>query len=636
MVLSGTPNPVGGSHSVPSHSQFNNVNVLGTVPNMSSLINQSFGGEPNSVFPSPGNGHHPGSNIIRAEPDSLSGIGFDASTSFMAMDMGNPSSSGQVPGQQFTIIPYNQMLGDQQWVQQRNSQSLQQGLQQQVPSIRGGFAMEPPVMNDQRGQRQQPQLQPLRNLGPVKPHYSDNSVFLHQQLQQQHQQLLQQQQQQQQQLLRMSQQKRFLQMQQKQHLKSMPQQQNMPPRPLYKPGTCARRLTQYMCQQQHRPEDNNIEFWRRFVTEFFEPKARKKWCVSIYGSGKQPTGVCPQGVWHCEICNQKPGRGFEATAEVLPRLFKIKYESGTLEELLYIDLPREYRNSSGQIVLDYSKAIQESVFENLRVVRDGQLRIVFSPDLKICSWEFCARHHEELIPRRVLIPQVGQLGVTAQKYQNAAQNASSVQNIQNYHNAFVASARQLAKALEVPQVNDLGYSKRYVRCLQISEVVNSMKDLIDYSWETGTGPIESLMNFPRGKNPSVNGMARNSSFNSSSSGAVPALLHQNSMNGRQSSSSTNPSSPYASNPLQMPSSSSSSNIRQVGLAPPVESDSSKPQSSVEKILQNIMVNNGMLHGHDGSVLGSGSVFSGNNSSMDVGFGFQRDGFGYEPNQRSHS
>lgn len=129
----------------------------------------------------------------------------------------------------------------------------------------------------------------------------------------------------------------------------------------------------------------------------------------------------------------------EATVEVLPRLFKIKYESGTLEELLYVDMPREYQNSSGQIILDYAKAIQESVFEQLRVVREGQLRIVFSPDLKvplmnlpflsdnittyralfindflgpfltfgqICSWEFCARRHEELIPRRLLIPQV--------------------------------------------------------------------------------------------------------------------------------------------------------------------------------------------------------------------------------------
>ncbi|CBI19953.3 unnamed protein product, partial [Vitis vinifera] len=310
------------------------------------------------------------------------------------------------------------------------------------------------------------------------------------------------------------------QQQQQQLLKAIPQQrsqlqqqqfqaQNLPLRspvkPGYEPGMCARRLTYYMYQQQHKPTDNNIEFWRKFVAEYFAPHAKKKWCVSMYGSGRQTTGVFPQDVWHCEICNRKPGRGFEATVEVLPRLFKIKYESGTLEELLYVDMPREYQNSSGQIILDYAKAIQESVFEQLRVVREGQLRIVFSPDLKICSWEFCARRHEELIPRRLLIPQVSQLGAAAQKYQSATQNASSnlsVPELQSNCNMFVASARQLAKALEVPLVNDLGYTKRYVRCLQISEVVNSMKDLIDYSRNTGTGPMESLAKFPRRTNAS--------------------------------------------------------------------------------------------------------------------------------------
>lgn len=73
----------------------------------------------------------------------------------------------------------------------------------------------------------------------------------------------------------------------------------------------------------------------------------------------------------------------ETTFEVLPRLYQIKYASGTLEELLYVDMPREYQNALGQIVLDYGKAIQESVYEQLRVVREGQLRIVFSAELKV-------------------------------------------------------------------------------------------------------------------------------------------------------------------------------------------------------------------------------------------------------------
>ncbi|KHG10838.1 Transcriptional corepressor SEUSS [Gossypium arboreum] len=856
MVPSGSSTPIGGVHSVtpsllrsssgmlgaqggslPSQTgypslvsprtQFGNMNMLGNVPNVSSLLSQSFGnGVPNPQLSGPGSSQRGGIDS-GAESDPLSnvgnGMGFNApSSSFVPSNMANPGSSGQVQGQQFPNISGNHMLPDQQHSQHLESphfqhgqqalqqfsapQNTQQGQQQQqFQSIRGGLAgvggavkLEPQVTNDQLGQQQhqqQQQLQSLRKLAPVKlepqqippmrtlaqvkmePSHSDQSLFLHQQ------QEPQQQQQQQQQLLHMSRQpspaqinllhqQRLLQLQQHQQqlLKAMPQQrsqlpqqfqqQNLPLRspvkPVYEPGMCARRLTHYMYQQQHRPEDNNIEFWRKFVAEYFAPNAKKKWCVSMYGSGRQTTGVFPQDVWHCEICNRKPGRGFEATVEVLPRLFKIKYESGTLEELLYVDMPREYQNSSGQIVLDYAKAIQESVFEQLRVVRDGQLRIVFSPDLKICSWEFCARRHEELIPRRLLIPQVSQLGAAAQKYQAATQNAStnlSAPDLQNNCNfsaykdllgfhlklvvnpkalhdncfegfrpsvaLFVASARQLAKALEVPLVNDLGYTKRYVRCLQcfsfivslvqfvnekicaimylglspsggqISEVVNSMKDLIDYSRETKTGPMESLAKFPRRTSTSfgiqaqqpeeqlqqqqltpqqqkvaqntssqsstqVSGMhlvANNGGANinnslsaasASTSAVTVGLLPQNSMNSRQQNSMNNASSPYGGNFVQIASPGSSSTIPQSQANPspfqsptpssnnptqvphgtlaatshmnsanspvnmPVqqtalssEADPSESQSSVQKIIHEIM--SGQLNGTGGMV-----------------------------------
>ncbi|KAE8731802.1 Transcriptional corepressor SEUSS [Hibiscus syriacus] len=712
MVPLGPSTPVGGAQSVPSsllrtnsgmlgsqggglpsqsgfpslvspRTQFSNMNMLGNVPNVSSLLNQSFGnGGPNPQLSGPGStqrgGIDPG-----AESDPLSnvgtGMGFNApSSSFVPSNMANPGSSGQVQGQQFSNLSGNLILPDQQQPQQPELQHFQHGQpgmqqvsaphntqqgqllqqQQQFQSIRGGLAGVVAVKlelqqlaNDQHGHQQQ-QLQSLRNLAPVKlepqhipptrtlalvkmePQHSDQSLLLHQQ--QQQQQLLQMSRQSPQTAaaqINLLHQQRLLQLQQQQHqqqlLKAMPQQrsqiqqqfqqQNLPLRSLvksaYEPGMCARRLTHYMYQQQHRPEDNNIEFWRKFVAEYFAPNAKKKWCVSLYGSGRQTTGVFPQGVWHCEICNRKPGRGFEATAEVLPRLLKIKYESGTLEELLYVDMPREYQNSSGQIVLDYAKAIQESVFEQLRVVRDGQLRIVFSPDLKICSWEFCARRHEELIPRRLLIPQVSQLGAAAQKYQAATQNASnlSAPDLQNNCNSFVASARQLAKALEVPLVNDLGYTKRYVRCLQISEVVNSMKDLIDYSRETRIGPMESLAKFPRRTSassgfhaqaqqseeqlkqqqqtlqqkmmsqssngdqsnaqgsgmllPANNGVANmNNSLNvasaSTSAGIIAGSLHQNSMSSRQPNSMNNASSPYGGNSVQIPSPGSSTSIPQ--------------------------------------------------------------------------
>lgn len=709
MVLSGPPTPANGSQSIspsllrsnsellggeaaalPAQSTFSslvsprtqlsNVNML----NASSLLNQSFAnGGSNPMIPSSGGGQRVGIEM-KAELDQLANVG--NGMNFGMSNMTNTGTSSQYPGQ-FSNPSGNQLMPEQaqsQQLEQQNFQQCQQPMQQfsspqhaqqhqqlQPFRARGGLAgvgpvkLEPQTGGDQHGQQlQQPHLQTLRNLAPVKletqsmrnlasvkmePQHSDQSLFLHQQQQQQHnqqqhqhQQQHQQQQQAQQQLLHMSrqqnssataaqinllQQQRLLHMQQQQQqqqlLKAMPQQraqvaqqfpQNIPMRSpvksVYEPGTCAKRLTDYMYRQQRRPEDNNIDFWRKFVAEYFAPNAKKKWCVSMYGSGRQTTGVFPQDTWHCDICNRKPGRGFEATFEVLPRLFKIKYESGTLEELLYVDMPCEYPVASGQIVLDYAKAIQESVFEQLRVVREGQLRVVFSSDLKICSWEFCARRHEELIPRRLLIPQVSQLGAAAQKYQAATQNASSglsVPELQNNCNMFLSSARQLAKALEVPLVNDLGYTKRYVRCLQISEVVNCMKDLIDYSRHTRTGPMESLAKYPRRNSAStgVRGQAHqseehsqqqphqqqqtvsqnanndqnnvqappvqlgasdgaravnNTASTSATGNAIPGLLHQNSINSRQQSSISNSGSPYGSSGVQIPSPGSSTTL----------------------------------------------------------------------------
>ncbi|CBI31834.3 unnamed protein product, partial [Vitis vinifera] len=295
--------------------------------------------------------------------------------------------------------------------------------------------------------------------------------------------------------------------QQQQMLQHHLQQQGMQPisamkRP-YDSGVCARRLMQYLYHQ--RQPDKTIAYWRKFVAEYYSPRAKKRWCLSLYDNvGNHALGVFPQAAmdaWHCEICNSKSGRGFEATFEVLPRLNEIKFGSGVIDELLFLDLPRECRFSSGIMMLEYGKAVQESVYEQLRVVREGQLRIIFTPDLKILSWEFCAQHHEELLPRRLVAPQVNQLVQVAQKCQSTiAESGSdgiSQQDLQTNSNMVLTAGRQLARSLESQSLNDLGFSKRYVRCLQISEVVNSMKDLIDFCRENKVGPIDGLKSYPR-------------------------------------------------------------------------------------------------------------------------------------------
>ncbi|XP_047327152.1 probable transcriptional regulator SLK2 [Impatiens glandulifera] len=296
----------------------------------------------------------------------------------------------------------------------------------------------------------------------------------------------------------------------------------------FESGACSNRLMQYLYHQQQRPSENSIFYWRKFVAEYYSPRAKKRWCLSQYDNvGHHSLGVFPQATmdaWHCEICGSKSGRGFEATFEVLPRLNEIKFSSGVIDELLFLDLPREVRYPNGIGMLHYEKAVLESVYEQLRVIRKGQLRVIFTPDLKILSWEFCALRHEEFLSRKLVAPQANQLLQVAQKFQNTITESGpdgiSQQDLQTYSNMVVTGGRQLARTLELQSLNDLGFSKRYVRCLQIAEVVNSMKDLMNLCSEQKVGPIESLKSYPRRTTASTNmeqlGCAQNMPMDGSS------------------------------------------------------------------------------------------------------------------------
>ncbi|KAK6114981.1 hypothetical protein DH2020_007250 [Rehmannia glutinosa] len=445
------------SSLVSPRNQFNNMNMLGNVPNVSSLLHQPFGnGASNSGPASSQRGLIDGG----AEADPLSNVGTrmgfnHPSSSYMSSPVtANPNSSGQQ--QQFSNTSGNQMMPHQQQAQQLDPQNFQhnqqqfsvpsntQQSQQQFQAMRGGLGGVGPVKVEPQGTNEQApqQLQGLRNLGP----------------------------------------------------------------------------------------DNNIEFWRKFVAEFFAPNAKKKWCVSMYGSGRQTTGVFPQ-------------------------------------------------NSSGQIVLDYAKAIQESVFEQLRVVRDGQLRIVFSPDLKICSWEFCARRHEELIPRRLLIPQVSQVGAAAQKCQAATQNASSKSLIKFPQRANPSPRFQ----------NQSQQGEGQLQQQQQTMGQNSNND----------NPAQAAAS--KGT-PNANNTT-NSVPTTSSNNTIVGLLHQNSMNSRQQNAISSANSPMPQTQpsparFQSPTPSSSNNPQPNSLSPNIsmqqpsisgDAEANDSQSSVQKIIHDMMM-----------------------------------------------
>ncbi|KAJ4899499.1 putative transcriptional regulator SLK3 [Raphanus sativus] len=204
--------------------------------------------------------------------------------------------------------------------------------------------------------------------------------------------------------------------------------------------------------------------------------------------------LVPRDMWQCSLCGTKSGKGVEATFDVLARLFETKYASGVVDELLSLEGQREYRLSNGLMVLEYRKTVQTTVYEQCRVVHEGPLRIIFSQDLKILSWEFCTRRHEEFIVRRLIVPKVNQLLQVAQKCQStileSGSEGVSQQDLQTNSNIVLGEGRKLAKVMEPESLNQHGYPKKYARALQIHEVVKSMNDLMDFTFEHKIGPIE--------------------------------------------------------------------------------------------------------------------------------------------------
>ncbi|CAL1401158.1 unnamed protein product [Linum trigynum] len=280
--------------------------------------------------------------------------------------------------------------------------------------------------------------------------------------------------------------------------------QSHPPAQLFNANVCSRRLTQYMYHLQRRPPSNDISYWRKFVAEYYAPCAKKRWCLSSCDSvGRHAVGVFPQAAmdaWCCELCGSTSGRGFEATFEVLPRLNKIQFETGVTDELLFLEMPRECRLPSGSMVLEYGKAVHETVYNQFHIVREGKLRIVFTPNLKISCWEFCSKDHEELLPRSLVTSQVNDFLRTAQEYQTAIDGSGPGKTLPDFQetcHTLLAAGCSLEKNLELQLAGDMGFPKRYIRCLQIAEIVNSMKDLMTFSLQNKTGAIESLKSYTK-------------------------------------------------------------------------------------------------------------------------------------------
>ncbi|KAL2902406.1 putative transcriptional regulator SLK2 [Bienertia sinuspersici] len=230
-------------------------------------------------------------------------------------------------------------------------------------------------------------------------------------------------------------------------------------------------------------DDNNINYWKEFVEFYYSPVARRRWCFAKHANaGNGPFGIFNQATvdsWKCDFCGSKLEKGFEATYKVLPWLLQKNIEGGVIEELLYVDAPFEKPLPSGFMVLLFGRAVQESIYARSRVVHEGQLRIIFTQELKIISWEFCIQRHEDFISRRTIATQV---------------------LIYYFASWMAAAGNNIARSVKLSAVNDLGFSLPFARILQIRCFNNDSEALRRYGQQGGATSNSTPMQTPSSSN----------------------------------------------------------------------------------------------------------------------------------------
>lgn len=249
--------------------------------------------------------------------------------------------------------------------------------------------------------------------------------------------------------------------------------------------SCTARLMQFVHYQNKRP-NNSVEFWTAFVREYFALGAYMR--IVLKGSSRSGH----------RNDQEHELRVLEAPFEVLPRLFHIKYDSGLKEELLYLSDPQERETRTGNWILSSHLAVEESVFETLRIKRYGRLCVLLNPHMKIMSYEFNMLGHDFSIPQPVILNQLGAMMQELQHRQQAMSQATP-SKLQKPHEVLDLALNAIANMghgleAEAARLVEHGYVRRYMRSMQIADMVNNMHDLMQMS-QHQPSPMLALQQF---------------------------------------------------------------------------------------------------------------------------------------------
>lgn len=252
------------------------------------------------------------------------------------------------------------------------------------------------------------------------------------------------------------------------------------------------RLLRFCQLQNKRPDDNNIEYWKAFVKEYFTTTAVLRLGVAF--AQDQARSLKLAGA---SVTEEMARSVLVAPAAVLPRLFQIKFEHGLKEEYLFLGNVQEILLPSGDILVICYRAVEQSVFDNMKVMRHGQLRATFNNELKMTAYDFtlksidCTYSQTDVIQQSISLRQV--LGQYSAKVDNLRKNDKAAVKV-----AVTGALQALAQ-----HINDLhahielathnGYQRRLVRSMQIADIMTCLTTLMEEAGSTsGRSPLEAL------------------------------------------------------------------------------------------------------------------------------------------------
>ncbi|KAK9764714.1 hypothetical protein K7432_007583 [Basidiobolus ranarum] len=222
-------------------------------------------------------------------------------------------------------------------------------------------------------------------------------------------------------------------------------------------GAAVYKLIQYGEFLAPRPESDklDIEQWRKFIQNFYVETGSMKYTI--------------------RNIQFKDTRSFELSASLLPRYYVVNFESGVTGINLLMKNPREFVLPTGSHVVECSRTSFIYHFNSgIQITANGILKGTFTPQLKIEQLEFHTSQHNELIPRSLL-----------------------PNPLLYTHNQDSKGGSTNEAVLDLPEtpVNEYGVPPKAMRCLEISEVICHMRELISFSLQSNSGPIQSLQHY---------------------------------------------------------------------------------------------------------------------------------------------